>query len=97
MVIQKIKCLHCNSEDISKRGTTKEGKQRYTCNNDKCSIDSFILDYTYKGCLRNTKSQILEMAMNGSGVRDTARVLKISPVTVINELKKKSLIFQKLT
>ena len=27
------------------------------------------------------------MALNGSGIRDTARVLKISPTTVINELK----------
>jgi insertion element IS1 protein InsB len=31
------------------------------------------------------------MSLNGSGIRDTARVLKISPTTVINELKKKSL------
>jgi transposase-like protein len=28
------------------------------------------------------------MAMNGSGIRDTARVLNISPNTVIEELKK---------
>jgi insertion element IS1 protein InsB len=29
------------------------------------------------------------MAMNASGIRDTARVLRVSPTTVINELKKK--------
>jgi insertion element IS1 protein InsB len=28
------------------------------------------------------------MALNGSGIRDTARVLKVSPSTVIQELKK---------
>ncbi|NMF59602.1 hypothetical protein HC246_16650 [Pseudanabaena yagii GIHE-NHR1] len=28
------------------------------------------------------------MAINGSGIRDTSRVLGISPTTVINELKK---------
>jgi transposase-like protein len=28
------------------------------------------------------------MAMNGSGIRDTARVLKVSPTTVMEELKK---------
>jgi transposase-like protein len=28
------------------------------------------------------------MAINGSGIRDTARVLKISPTTVIETLKK---------
>jgi insertion element IS1 protein InsB len=37
------------------------------------------------------KEQIVEMAMNASGIRDTARVLKISPTTVISELKKKNL------
>jgi insertion element IS1 protein InsB len=30
------------------------------------------------------------MALNGSGIRDTARVLGISPTTVIEPLKKKS-------
>jgi len=35
------------------------------------------------------KQQIVDMAMNASGIRDTARVLHISPTTVINELKKK--------
>jgi transposase-like protein len=33
---------------------------------------------------------MIDMALNGSGIRDTARVLKISPTTVITELKKKS-------
>ncbi len=30
------------------------------------------------------------MAMNASGIRDTVRVLKISPTTVISELKKRT-------
>jgi transposase-like protein len=29
------------------------------------------------------------MTLNGSGIRDTARVLNVSPNTVINEIKKK--------
>jgi transposase-like protein len=29
------------------------------------------------------------MSLNGSGIRDTARVLQISTATVIHELKKK--------
>jgi DNA-binding NarL/FixJ family response regulator len=37
-----------------------------------------------------SKEQIIEMSINGSGVRDIARVLKISPATVIEELKKKN-------
>jgi transposase-like protein len=31
------------------------------------------------------------MAMNASGIRDTARVLHVSLTTVINELKKRNL------
>lgn len=34
------------------------------------------------------KRQIIEMTLNSSGVKDIARVLHISPATVINELKK---------
>ena len=37
------------------------------------------------------KEQMVEMAMNASGIRDTARVLHISPTTVIKELKKRRL------
>jgi transposase-like protein len=37
------------------------------------------------------KQQIVDMAMNASGIRDTARVLHISPNTVMAELKKRHL------
>jgi len=47
-----------------------------------------MLNYTYRGRLPEVKQQISEMAINGSGIHDTARVLKISTSTVIGELKK---------
>ena len=47
-------------------------------------------DYVYRGYLPDVKQQIADMAVNGSGIRDTARVLKISPTTVIEALKKRS-------
>ena len=68
------------------------GKERYRCRNTECKRCTFILNYTYKGYLPEVKEKIAEMAMNGSGIRDTARVLRISPSTVISELKKKSLV-----
>ncbi|MDR2887259.1 MAG: hypothetical protein LBV26_04535 [Bacteroidales bacterium] len=34
------------------------------------------------------KVKVIEMMTNGSGIRDTARVLGISSGTVINEIKK---------
>ena len=47
-------------------------------------------DYIYRGYLPDVKQQIADMAVNGSGIRDTARVLKISPTTVIEALKKRA-------
>ena len=35
------------------------------------------------------KEQIIEMALNGSGIRDTSRVLGVSTDTVLSELKKR--------
>ena len=49
----------------------------------------FLLDYCNRGCLPEVKHQIIDMSLNASGVRDTARVLRISTDTVLNELKKK--------
>jgi transposase-like protein len=39
--------------------------------------------------LPEVKQQIVAMAMNASGIRDTARVLHVSPTTVLKELKKR--------
>ena len=48
-----------------------------------------MLEYRYKAYEPGIKEQVVDMAINGSGVRDTARVLKISKGTVISTLKKK--------
>jgi insertion element IS1 protein InsB len=47
------------------------------------------MKYTHRGFLQAVKQQIVDMALNGSGIRDTARVLGISPTTVIDTLKKR--------
>ena len=52
---------------------------------------TFLLEYAYAGQSPAIKQHIVDMAMNASGIRDTARVLHISPTTVIKELKKKNL------
>ncbi len=48
-----------------------------------------MLEYQYKACEPGMTEKIVEMAINASGIRDTARVLKINKNTVINRLKKK--------
>jgi transposase-like protein len=89
MVLIPVHCPHCQSEQVIKGGKTQVGTQRYKCQNVDCPHYSFQLDLTYKGRSPAIKERIIDMALNGSGIRDTARVLQISPTTVINELKKK--------
>jgi len=89
MVLEPIHCPGCNDAiAVIKHGKTPDGKQRYLCQNPNCARHTFVRHYAYQGYLAQVKAQISEMAINGSGIRDTARVLKISPTTVIEELKK---------
>ena len=97
MLFQILDCPNCHGTDIVKHGKSPEGKQRYKCRENVCNDRTFILDYAYPGQSRQVKQQIVDMALNGSGVRDTARVLHVSPSTVIRELKKKNLNYNKLT
>jgi len=89
MVRISVLCPHCQSEQVIKGGTTQAGKQRYRCQNADCCHDSFVLNPAYHGHLPKVKEQILDLSLNGRGLRDTARVLHVSPTTVIHELKQK--------
>ena len=91
MVHRPVVCPYCHGDQIGKRGKTDTGKQRYRCQNEECSHQSFLLDPAYKGRLPEIKQQGIEMSLNGSGIRNTARVLQISTDIVIRELKKKDL------
>lgn len=90
MVLEPVLCPDCGSDDIVRHGRSSAGKPRYKCRNPDCQRSTFIRSYTYRGYLPEGKHQITEMALNGSGIRDTARVLNISPTTVIENLKKRS-------
>ncbi len=89
MVRVPVDCPYCQQDQVVKRGKTDTGKQRYRCHNPDCYHQSILLDSAYKGRSPQVKQQVIELSLNGSGVRDTARVLGISPTTVIQELKKK--------
>ena len=89
MIIQVLHCPHCQGTDIVRHGNTRQGKPRYRCR--ECQEGrgrTFLLDYAYAGQSSDVKEQIVEMAMNASGIRDTTRVLHVSTNTVMKELKK---------
>src|ERR1700716_3166506 len=89
MILQVLHCPHCQGTDIVRHGQTQQGKQRYRCREQPCASRTFLLNYSYPGQSPEVKQQIVEMAMNASGIRDTARVLHVSTNTVMTELKKK--------
>jgi transposase-like protein len=89
MALIEVMCPTCESNQVVKFGVNKQGKQRYQCRNKHCKKDTFILDYENIGYLQEIKKQIIEMTLNGSGIRDISRVLGVSINTVLSELKKK--------
>jgi hypothetical protein len=64
------------------------------CQNALCPTGSFLLDYRNLGCLPEVKHRIIDMSLNASGVRDTARSLPVSPTTVLSELEEKEAVLE---
>ena len=91
MVMVSVKCPRCGQTKVSKNGKTETGKQKYLCTNSKCTGQSFLQEYTQNGSKPGINEQIIEMAANASGIRDTARVLKVSKQKMQDTLKKQKI------
>jgi insertion element IS1 protein InsB len=89
VAVVAVQCPECGSGAIVRYGRQPNGAQRYRCNNRYCARRIFLLQYHNSGWVPEVKQQMVEMTLNGSGIRDTARVLGVSPTTVITTLKKK--------
>jgi len=70
-MVHRVVCPYCQEKQGVKRGKTDTEKQRYRCQNEECAHQSFLLDPAYRGRLPQVKQQVVEMSLNGSGVRDT--------------------------
>ena len=80
----KVKCIHCESEKVVKMGYQKNGTPRCKCKEYR---KTFQTSYVNNGSKPETKRMVIKMSVNGSGARDIARVLEISPDTVMTVLK----------
>ena len=89
MAVVEVRCPKCGSRAVVQYGRQANGDQRYRCNKLRCERRIFLLQYHNTGQLPTVKRQIVDMALNGSGIHATTRVLGVSPTTVITTLKKK--------
>lgn len=80
-----VRCSSCEqTSPVNKHGYAKNGHQCYHCQSCK---RTFQLDYAYRACQPGMKDQIVDLAMNNAGIRDTARALHISINAVVRTLK----------
>lgn len=84
---KEISCPRCRSLSIIKNGRSLLGKQRYRC---KGCLRQFITDYFYQGCRDEVRQLIVPMTMNGSGVRDICRVLRVSINTMLKTIRQQA-------
>ncbi|WP_099137728.1 IS1 family transposase [Xenorhabdus innexi] len=73
------------TKDVKKHGIGKGDHLRYRC---LCCNRTFQLDYSYRACQAGIKEQVVDLAMNNAGIRDTARALHISINAVVRGFKK---------
>ena len=88
MVTIPVQCPHCHSTEVIKAGKQATGAQRYQCQNRQCARRIFLLQYQDRGRVPEIRREVVDLALNGSGVREAARVLRLSPTTVIAVVKK---------
>jgi IS1 family transposase/transposase-like protein len=84
---EEVTCPRCASLHIKKNGITAKGKQRYRCSG--CHRQ-FITRYSYQGCVPFVRSLIVPMTLNGSGIRDITRVLRVSINTVLKVIRQQA-------
>ena len=86
MVIQKVLCSHCQSEDVKRDGHTAAGKQRYKCK--ACGRISRE-NPQHERYSAAQKEQILRAYNERSSMRGIQRVFGVSRPTLIAWLKKR--------
>jgi len=90
MALVHVHCPQCHRIDVVPYGLQANGTQRYRCNHLARARTIFLRQDQDEGRLPAVKQHIVAMTLNGSGVRDIVRALRVSAATVINVRKNKA-------
>jgi insertion element IS1 protein InsB len=83
-ILIQVNCPHCEGTKVKKNGKKAKGNQNFYCHPCK---KQFQLHYQYKGADPRNKRFVRSMISNGSGIRDTQRVVGISIVCILSILR----------
>ena len=86
--MQLLHCPYCQGTDIVRHGTRLKASNDIGVARARAWTHIYT-DYSYAGQSSEVKHQIIDMAMNASRIRDTTRVLHVSPTTVIKNSKER--------
>jgi transposase-like protein len=75
-----VNCPHCKGSKVKKNGKKRTGKQNFLCHGCKNRLQ---FEYSYRGADPGTKGLVCAMALNGSGIRDIQRVLRLSIACIL--------------
>ncbi len=84
VTVSELKCKYCG-KDCIKNGKEKNGQQRIKCKHCNKSQQANYIYHAYDQDLNNN---IIALTKEGVGIRSTARLLGISPTTLIDRIKK---------
>ncbi len=85
MAVLAIRCPECNGLNVVKYGRQPNGKQRYLCQDPNCTRQIFLLPSPQETTLTRLPTgmqQVIEKALSGSNIEETARELRLPTVTV---------------
>ncbi|WP_130472476.1 IS1 family transposase [Candidatus Magnetaquicoccus inordinatus] len=83
MAVVEVRCPECDSLNVVKYGRQPNGAQRFICHNPACNRRIFLLNYRSKSSSATARQQIIDLALNGADVEETARLLKLPTQTVL--------------
>ncbi|MBF0461307.1 MAG: IS1 family transposase [Magnetococcales bacterium] len=83
MAVVEVRCPDCDSLNVVKYGKQPNGAQRFICQNPSCERRIFLLNYQTKPHPAETRQQIIDLALGGADIDETAHLLNLPKDTVL--------------
>ena len=78
---QSVCCVNGGGDEVVRMGKSPSGEQCYRCKRSDCPTLTFMLKYRNKAYGVGMKRQVVDRALNASGVHDTRPGAEISKGT----------------